>query len=81
MSLLLLDMDGTLREPKSGQPYFQDPKDQRHIEGASTAILAYKDGGIMVGITNQGGVAAGHKSIIIFSIYISITIQNAFCLY
>ncbi|HEY9709143.1 MAG TPA: hypothetical protein V6D48_13150 [Oculatellaceae cyanobacterium] len=29
MSLLLIDMDGTLREPLSGQQYFQHPKDQR----------------------------------------------------
>ncbi len=29
MSLLLIDMDGTLREPLSGQQYFQYPKDQR----------------------------------------------------
>ena len=62
MSLLLIDMDGTLREPLSGQQYFQHPKDQRIIEGAPIAIRAYKDDWIIVGITNQGGVAAGHKS-------------------
>ena len=62
MSLLLIDMDGTLREPLSGQQYFQHPKDQRIIEGAQIAIRAYKDDWIIAGITNQGGVAAGHKS-------------------
>src|ERR687885_1533468 len=63
MSLLLIDMDGTLREPLSGQQYFQHPKDQRIIVGAELALRAYKDDWIIVGITNQGGVAAGHKSI------------------
>ncbi len=62
MSLLLIDMDGTLREPLSGQQYFQHPQDQRIIAGAEIAIGAYKDDWIIVGITNQGGVAAGHKS-------------------
>jgi D-glycero-D-manno-heptose 1,7-bisphosphate phosphatase len=62
MSLLLIDMDGTLREPLSGQQYFQHPKDQRIIEGADIAIRAYKDDWIIAGITNQGGVGAGHKS-------------------
>ena len=49
-------MDGTLREPLSGQQYFQHPKDQRIIEGAQVAIGAYKDDWIIAGITNQGGV-------------------------
>jgi D-glycero-D-manno-heptose 1,7-bisphosphate phosphatase len=62
MSLLLIDMDGTLRELLSGQQYFPNPKDQRIIEGAQIAIRAYKDDWIIAGITNQGGVAAGHKS-------------------
>ncbi len=62
MSLLLIDMDGTLREPLSGQQHFQHPKDQRIIVGADIAIRAYKDDWMIVGITNQGGVAAGHKS-------------------
>jgi D-glycero-D-manno-heptose 1,7-bisphosphate phosphatase len=63
MSLLLVDLDGTLREPLSQQQYFQHPKDQQIIAGADIAIHAYKEGWIIVGITNQGGVAAGYKSI------------------
>jgi len=62
MSLLLIDMDDTLREPLSGQQYFQNPKDQRIIEDAQIGIRAYKDDWVIVAITNQGGVAAGHKS-------------------
>lgn len=56
MSLLMVDMDGTIREPLNGQQYFQHPKDQRQIEGADPAIGAYKDDWLIVGITNQGGV-------------------------
>ncbi|MBD1909399.1 MULTISPECIES: HAD-IIIA family hydrolase [unclassified Leptolyngbya] len=63
MPLLLLDLDGTLREPLSGQRYFQHPRDQQIIAGVDIALQAYSDQWIMIGITNQGGVAAGHKSI------------------
>jgi D-glycero-D-manno-heptose 1,7-bisphosphate phosphatase len=63
MSLLMVDMDGTLREPLSGQLHFQHPEDQRITPGADTAIRAYQDDWIIVGITNQAEVAAGYKSI------------------
>ncbi|MBW4562771.1 MAG: HAD-IIIA family hydrolase [Mojavia pulchra JT2-VF2] len=63
MSLLLIDLDGTIREPLSGEQYFQHPQDQKIIMGAEVAIGTYKDDWIIVGITNQGGVAAGYKSI------------------
>lgn len=63
MALLMLDLDGTLREPRSGQRYFQHPQDQQIIAGVDMALRAYSEEWIIVGITNQGGVAAGHKSI------------------
>lgn len=63
MSLLLVDLDGTIREPLSGEPYFQNPQDQRIIPGADLALNSYGEDWIIVGITNQGGVAAGHKTI------------------
>ena len=63
MSLLLVDLDGTIRQPLSGQQYFQHPKDQQIIVGADVALHSYSHEWIIVGITNQGGVAAGHKSI------------------
>ncbi len=56
MSLLLVDLDNTLREPLSGQQYFQHPQYQQIIAGADIALRAYKDDWIIVGITNQGGV-------------------------
>lgn len=61
---LILDMDGTIREPISNSKFINNPKDQRIIESASIAIkyFAQKDY-LIIGITNQGGVAAGHKSL------------------
>ena len=60
---LLLDLDGTIRRPTSGK-FIEDPNDQEPIEGAIKAIKIYhQEGWIMIGITNQGGVAAGHKSL------------------
>ncbi|MBW4526713.1 MAG: HAD-IIIA family hydrolase [Phormidium tanganyikae FI6-MK23] len=63
MSLLMIDLDGTLRESHSGQLYFQNPQDQQIIAGADIALNTYQENWTIVGITNQGGVAAGHKTI------------------
>lgn len=63
MSLLMVDMDGTIREPLSEQKHIQHPQDQCIIKGADIALRAYKDGWLIVGITNQGGVEAGYKSL------------------
>lgn len=55
--LLLLDCDGTIREPRSGAKFIQRPEDQKIIAGADKAIAHYhQEGWILVGITNQGGV-------------------------
>lgn len=62
MKLLLLDLDGTVRESKSGATFINKPDDQKLIQGVEDAIAHYKDWTV-VGITNQGGVAAGHKSL------------------
>lgn len=60
---LLLDLDGTIRQSTSGK-FIEDPSDQEPIEGAIKAMEIYhQEGWTMVGITNQGGVAAGHKSL------------------
>lgn len=62
--LLLVDLDGTIREPISGQKFIQHPRDQQIIAGADKAIAHFNSKGyICIGITNQGGVAAGHKSL------------------
>lgn len=62
--LLLVDLDGTIREPNSGQKFIQHPRDQRIIKGADKALAHYhQEGYQIIGITNQAGVAAGHKSL------------------
>ncbi len=62
--LLLLDCDGTIREPLSEAKFIQQPRDQRIVEGADKAIAHYSSREwTIIGITNQGGVAARHKSI------------------
>ena len=62
--LLLLDLDGTIREPLSGAKFINHPRDQKIIAGADKAISHYhKCGWLLLGISNQGGVAAGHKTL------------------
>lgn len=62
--ILFLDLDGTVREPKSGAKFINDPYDQKLIAGVKEAIAHYsKSGWQLIGITNQGGVGAGHKSL------------------
>jgi len=63
MKALLLDLDGTIRRPTSGK-FIEYPNDQEPIEGAIKAMEIYhQEGWTMIGITNQGGVAAGYKSL------------------
>lgn len=64
MSLLLLDMDGTVREPLGDHKFIQRPGDQRIIARAEQAIAYYVAmGWQIVGVTNQAGVASGKKSL------------------
>ena len=64
MKILFLDLDGTVRQPKSGAKFINDPEDQEIIPGADKAIAHFKNQDwMLIGVTNQGGVAAGHKSI------------------
>lgn len=62
--LLLCDLDGTVRTTKSGATFINDPLDQQLIPEAQSAIAHYhSQEWAIVGITNQGGVSAGHKSL------------------
>ena len=64
MKLLLLDLDGTIREPKSGAKFINDPLDQKPIDKAFDMCSYYQEKGwFLLGVSNQGGVAAGHKSL------------------
>lgn len=61
--LLLLDKDGTLVRPKSGAKFVNDPIDQEPLPGVVATLDAYCAAGWdLVIVSNQGGVAAGHKS-------------------
>ena len=60
--ILFLDLDGTVRKSKSGATFINDPYDQELIDGVEDAIARYHDYKI-IGVTNQGGVIAGHKSL------------------
>ena len=60
---LLLDLDGTIRQSTNGK-FIKNPNDQEPIEGSIKAMEIYhQEGWTLIGITNQGGVAAGHKSL------------------
>ena len=62
--IIFLDLDGTLRETASGKTFINEPTDQKPIEGTQKALAYYQSKGFtLIGITNQGGVAAGHKSL------------------
>lgn len=59
---LLLDLDGTVRQTKSGAKFINDREDQQLIYGVEGAI-ANCQGYQILGLTNQGGVASGFKTI------------------
>jgi D-glycero-D-manno-heptose 1,7-bisphosphate phosphatase len=62
--IIFFDLDGTLRQTKSGKTFINEPEDQQPIEGTQKALSYYQEKGfLLIGITNQGGVAAGHKSL------------------
>ncbi|MEG4327903.1 HAD-IIIA family hydrolase [Microcoleus sp. herbarium5] len=62
--IIFFDLDGTLRETASGKTFINEPTDQKAIQGTQKALAYYQEKGfICIGITNQGGVAAGHKSL------------------
>lgn len=62
--LLILDKDGTLTQPKSGERFVQSPEDQELIPGVAEALGRYRaDGWMMAIASNQGGVANGHKTL------------------
>lgn len=64
VKVLFLDLDGTVRQTKSGRKFINEPEDQELINGAFEGIFYYyqRDWKI-IGVTNQGGVGRGYKSI------------------
>lgn len=63
-NLLMLDLDGTIRRPKGENKFINNPKDQELFPEVLGLLEEYRKADFtIVGITNQGGVAAGFKSI------------------
>ena len=57
---LFVDLDGTVRETRSGQVHPTEPWDQYLLPGVAEQLAAYQARGyLIVGVTNQGGVAFG----------------------
>lgn len=64
MKILFCDIDGTLTETISGHTFKQHPKDVKIIEGADKAIAHFaRNRCRIIGISNQGGIAKGFKSL------------------
>jgi D-glycero-D-manno-heptose 1,7-bisphosphate phosphatase len=63
-NLLIVDLDGTVRAPRSDRKFIERPGDQKVIPGAEGAIAYFADAGWkIVAVTNQAGVEAGKKSL------------------
>ena len=61
---LCLDLDGTVRYSKNGD-FINGPGDVALFDDVEAKIWEYRDQGFLVfGISNQGGVAFGHKNVI-----------------
>lgn len=64
MKLAILDKDGTLVLPKSGNTFVQNPTDQILMFGAIEGCQRLIDAGYVLAIaSNQGGVASNHKTL------------------
>lgn len=59
---LCVDWDGTIRRSKSGETFIKNWQDIELIPGMEKLIWRYRDFGyLIIGISNQGGVAHGFK--------------------
>lgn len=64
MKTIFFDIDGTLTTTISGEIFKQHPEDVKVLPGIKEAIAHYKAlRWQFIGTSNQGGVAAGFKSI------------------
>jgi D-glycero-D-manno-heptose 1,7-bisphosphate phosphatase len=62
--ILFCDVDGTLTGTLSGATFKSHPRDVLVLPGVENALAHYaKEGYLIVGISNEGGVGAGHKKL------------------
>lgn len=61
--MIIFDADNTLRVTKSGAKFINDPDDQMPIPFTQELVSNYAIAHKIYIATNQGGVAAGHKSL------------------
>ena len=62
--IAFFDLDGTIRETKSGDPFIKDVDDIKIKRGIPARLKELKNKGYdIIGISNQGGVAGGFKTI------------------
>ncbi len=62
--ILFCDIDGTLTGTVSGAIFKSNPRDVLVLPGVENALAHYaKEGYLIVGISNEGGVGAGHKKL------------------
>ncbi len=62
--ILFVDIDGTLTETISGHAFKQHPQDVKVIEGVQSAIAYFiSKGWMVIGVSNQGGIAKGFKTL------------------
>ena len=61
---LICDLDGTLRTTLNGKTFAKHPRDYQIIPGIDKKLNQFLINGWKIhGVSNQGGIAAGHKSI------------------
>lgn len=73
---LVLDLDGTVRRTKSGQPFIQDCQDIELMPDMEDLIWNFRDADyLIVGCSNQGGVAHGFKTCMQIDMQLDATLQ------
>ena len=61
--VLCLDLDGTVRRSKSGKTFIEGPDDIELMPGILPLLKKYhQEGWILIGVSNQAGVAHGYKT-------------------